>query len=342
MEELFQKGIAPATERLYGAGARRYSNFCKTYHRQPIPATEGTLCMFVAHLTREGLSHGTAKSYLSAVRNWQVKAGFGDPKTGNMPRLGQTLKGLQRLRAEQGVSKRQRKPMTLEGLETLRRSWSKVPGGGDARMLWAAATLCFFGFTRSGELTSPSAHECDPTIHLQWEDVTTDCEKHPTQIRVRIKASKTDQLRQGCTLVVGCTDDMLCPVRAVLGFMRAAGRRQGPLFQYESGRHLTRDGLVAEMKAALERAGVNSTGFSGHSFRIGAATAASQAGIGDATIQRLGRWKSNAYKRYVQPEREELAGVPRQMVTKVPMKRKGCTSSQSHRISGRQETTTPN
>ncbi len=221
MEELFQKGIAPATERLYGAGARRYSNFCKTYHRQPIPATEGTLCMFVAHLTREGLSHGTAKSYLSAVRNWQVKAGFGDPKTGNMPRLGQTLKGLQRLRTEQGVIKRQRKPMTLEGLETLRRSWTKVPGGGDARMLWAAATLCFFGFTRSGELTSPSAHECDPAIHLQWEDVTTDCEKHPTRIRVRIKASKTDQLRQGCTLVVGCTDDMLCPVRAVLAFQEA-------------------------------------------------------------------------------------------------------------------------
>ena len=115
MEELFQKGIAPATERLYGAGARRYSRFCKTYRRRPILATEGTLCKFVAHLTREGLSHGTAKSYLSAVRNWQVKAGLGDLKTGDMPRLGQTLKGLQRLRTEQGVIKRQRKPIHWKG-----------------------------------------------------------------------------------------------------------------------------------------------------------------------------------------------------------------------------------
>ncbi len=113
-------------------------------------------------------------------------------------------------------------------------------------MLWAAATLYFFGFARSGELTTPSAREFDPAVHLQWEDVTTDCEKHPTLIRVRIKASKTDQLRQGCTLVIGFTDDKVCPVRAVLGFMRASGRKQGPLFQFESGRYLTRDGLVAD------------------------------------------------------------------------------------------------
>ncbi len=279
MEELFQNGIAPATKRLYGTGVRRYRRFCEAYNRRSLPARERSMCLFVAHLTREGLLHGTVKSYLSTVRNWQVEAGLGDPKMGDMPRLTQTLKGLQRLRAKQGSVRRLRKPMTLDILEVLRRSWSKVPGGGDARMLWAAATLCFFGFARSGELTTPSAREFDPAVHLQWEDMTTDCEKHPTLIRVRIKASKTDQLRQGCTLVIGCTDDKLCPVRAVLGFIRASGRKQGPLFQFESGRYLTRDGLVAEMKEALERMGVDSGGFSGHSVRIGAATAASQAGV---------------------------------------------------------------
>ncbi len=70
------------------------------------------------------------------------------------------------------------------------------------------------------------------------------------------------------------------------------------------------------MKAALEKMGVDSGGFSGHSFRIGEATAASQAGVGDATIHLLGRWRSDAYKWYVQPEREELAGVPRQLAAK--------------------------
>ena len=68
-----------------------------------------------------------------------------------------------------------------------------------------------------------------------------------------------------------------------------------------------------EVKLALERRSVHSEGYSGHSFRIGAATTAAETGVGDAVIQRLGRWKSAAYKGYVQPEREGLAGIPRQM-----------------------------
>ena len=126
-------------------------------------------------------------------------------------------------------------------------------------------------------------------------------------------STESVQARQGCTLVVGSMGDRLCPVAAVLGFMAVAGRRQGPLFQYASGKPLTQAGFVVEVKAALERGGVCSDGFSGHSFRIGAATAAAEAGVGDAVIQLLGRWKSDAYKGYVQPERVRLAGIPRQM-----------------------------
>ncbi len=89
---------------------------------------------------------------MSAVRHWQVKMSQGDPKMGDMPQLGQILKGLHRLWEEQGLPRQQRKPMTIEVLETLRRSWSEMPGGGDARILWAAATLCFFDFTRLDKL----------------------------------------------------------------------------------------------------------------------------------------------------------------------------------------------
>ncbi len=41
---------------------------------------------------------------------------------------------------------------------------------------------------------------------------------------------------------------------------------------------------------ALRQAGVSSVGYSGHSFRTGVATAATQAGTEDSTIQELGRW----------------------------------------------------
>ena len=63
-------------------------------------------------------------------------------------------------------------------------------------MLWAAATLCFFGFMSSGELTTPSGLQFDEGAHLCFQDVSTDSLENPTLIRVRIKSSKTDQARK--------------------------------------------------------------------------------------------------------------------------------------------------
>ena len=113
--------------------------------------------------------------------------------------------------------------------------------------------------------------------------------------------------------MVGSTGGAACPVAAVLSFMAARGSQRGPLFRYQTGRPLTHTRFVAEVRAALERAGWDSSGYSGHSFRIGAATTAAQEGIGDAIIQRLGRWSSGAYRGYIQPPREHLAGISRVM-----------------------------
>ncbi len=219
--------------------------FCGKYSWPPLPVSEKLLCQFVAFLAGEGLMHSSIKAYLAAVRQLQVEAGRGDPGLGKMAKLGQVVRGVQRWRSEQGRRQRQRKPMTVEVLEVLRTSWSATPGGIDAKMLWAAATLAFFGFMRSGELTVPGFN---PDVHLTWQDVATDNTANPTIVKVRLKASKTDQLRQVCTLVVGRKGDKLCPVAAVLGFMAAVGRRQGPLFQYASGKPLTQASFVVELK----------------------------------------------------------------------------------------------
>jgi integrase len=55
---------------------------------------------------------------------------------------------------------------------------------------------------------------------------------------------------------------------------------------------------VEKLHYLLLAVGVDPSGFSGHSFRRGAASTAMAVGIPYDDIMRLGRWKSNSIDRY--------------------------------------------
>ena len=71
-----------------------------------------------------------------------------------------------------------------------------------------------------------------------------------------------------------------------------------PLFMFTSSKPLTRNSCLKHLHHALERIGYDSKNFNTHSFRIGAATSASHAGVSTSVIKVLGRWRSDAYRRY--------------------------------------------
>lgn len=223
-----------------------------------------------------------------------------------MARLEQVLKGIKMVQSK-GPKRTERLPITPTLLAKLKEVWSSGLSKFDGQMLFAAASLCFFGFMRSGELTIPSAASYDEGTHLSFRDVAVDCIHNPRILRVYLKASKTDPFRVGVNIYVGRTGNILCPVTAVLHYMVARGQGTGPFFRFEDGAPLTRMKFVDKVKEALSQAGVDCTAYSGHSFRIGAATTAAKRGISDATIKMLGRWKSSAYQVYIKTPREQLA-----------------------------------
>ena len=268
--------------------------------------------MFVGHLAQQGLSYASIKVYMSAVRNLHVSEGLHEEFAKHLtPRLELVLKGIKK----ESAPRRLRLPITLDVMEKIKRVLLQRPKDPENVMMWAACCTAFFGFLRCGEFTIPSLATYDPEVHLSLADVAVDDKLAPTVVQITIKQSKTDPFRQGVQLYLGKTDTGLCPVKAVWAYLATRDAIPGPLFKLANTQGLTRQEFLARLTRTLTAAGVPVKGYTTHSFRIGAATTAKEAGVSDVHIKMLGRWKSDAYQLYVRTPKERLARLSRQLAT---------------------------
>lgn len=289
------QALAPSTRKVYSAGVSHYLDFCGLHHHKPVPASEQTLAEFVAYLADVvRCAPVTIKGYLSAVRNLHVEQGAGNPfLEATLPDL--VYRGVKRVH---GTHKRlDRLPITLPLLRKVAAHLRLQSNRKESLMLAAACSLAFFGFLRCGEL-----------LALKRADVKVEAHR----LTIHIRASKTDPFRQGCTVYVGqATDPGICPVGLIrLHLQSAAFKDDQPLFQASPGRALSRERFVELLQTALSACGVrNAKAYKGHSFRIGAATAAGKAGIPDWLIKTMGRWSSNAYQTYIRTNPKTITDV---------------------------------
>ena len=90
-----------------------------------------------------------------------------------------------------------------------------------------------------------------------------------------------------------------CPVLALLKFCRSRGDSGGVFFVKKNGRPVGRNFLVSRLKSWLCKLGLNSELYNTHSFRIGRATDLAKVGVPEQVIKATGRWKSEAFARYI-------------------------------------------
>lgn len=221
------------------------------------------------------------------------------------------LKGVHKQKPDHTRNKRL--PITPSLLRKMHTVWSHDPPSYNDVMLWAACCLGFFGFMRSGEFTCPSSHNPQEAA-LLVSDIGIDSREDPQVLTVHLRHSKTDPFSAGARLILGRTEDTLCPVSAMLGYLAVRPPDPGPLFIFLDGTPLSQQLLVKHMREALTTAGVDTSNYSGHSFRIGAASTAAHAGFNDSFIKTLGRWKSSAFTAYIRTPVEDLASVATRLV----------------------------
>ena len=115
-------------------------------------------------------------------------------------------------------------------------------------------------------------------------------------------------------MYLGRSQADVCPVSAILAYMVLHGSTPGMFFKFADGRLLTRAWFVSSVRSALSAAGISDSRYSGHSFRIGAATMAASRGFPDSLIKTFGRWESSAYTLYIRTPRETLCQVSQSLV----------------------------
>ena len=246
-----------------------------------VPSTPEQVASYLAaHAT--SLSTATLARRLAAISKAHQARGLPNPVRGELVKA--TLQGIRRLK---GVAQRQAKPLLKEDLFVILDAL-----GADVRGIRDRALLLigFAGGFRRSEL-----------VGLNLGDI----EAERRGVILHLRRSKTDQLGHGRKIAVPYGRTRHCPILALEAWLTNVGT-DGPLFR-PVDRHgrvgqdqLSGNAVSSIVRGRLTAAGIDPTGYSGHSLRAGLATSAAQAGVPTWKIrQQTGHASDAMLSRYV-------------------------------------------
>ena len=238
------------------------------------------------------VAYKTLKVYFAGIQYWLVISGY-QSSIASMLQLFYLLRGICRSQGH-SFTRPRRMPITSVQLRIIHYRLQFLRYSQfECLMFRTASSLAFFGLLRSSEYTCSHRSSFNPQYTLLVSDISFN--QLYTIMFIHIRASKTDPFRSGCTIRVAAINDLLCPVRLMTRYLSVHPIHHGPLFVLSDGQFLIRQDMVLLLRRCLP--GVSNVNT--HSFRIGGASTAASVGISDSHIQILGRWSSDAYKRYL-------------------------------------------
>ena len=263
-----------------------YADFCKDILMKEahLPFNEMDILYFIAHLTTLGRAPSCITSYLSALSFVHKLNNLPDPIESAV--VQKSLQGVKK----QNPGSDSRLPITKNILYTL---YHKAPialaNQYDFILFRALCLLAFHGFFRIGELVDKGTQP--RTVKLGDVQITQE------GLRVVIPRSKTSSSPQ--VITVRELSNNVCPVEASRQYLALRGTCPGQYFAHPDGSPISRQNFISMLNKVLTLCGLDPGRYKGHSFRIGAASEAAREGYSDAQIRLMGRWNSDAFRKYI-------------------------------------------
>lgn len=258
-----------------------------------IPVDSTTLALFIAYLFKRSYAPSTVNTYVSAIGYYHRIASQPDPtKTFFIIEM---LKGYSKI----GSILDSRLPITLPILARIVTTSELVVSSNYEKLLFKAmCSLAFFAFLRIGEITVANGSKTDTNLQVNQIEKIITKEGEINSLKVTFLNHKHNYNQPPFSLIV-TRNTTVCPVEAILNYFKVRGTMMGPMFVDGNALPISRSNFSKLLGMCLKACNLDSSKYKGHSFRIGAATHAAQQGFSDARIRLLGRWKSDAFKKYI-------------------------------------------
>lgn len=260
--ELVRDSLAENTRRAYRFDIAAFEAWGGT-----IPASPATVAAYLADHA-EQLSVATLVRRIASISKAHEARNFPNPCRSELVRA--TMRGIKRRR---GCGQEQAKPLLKEDLfQVLVAMGDGVKAARDRALLLVG----FAGGFRRSEIVGLNV---------------ADLENVRQGLIVHLRRSKTDQDGAGRKIGIPFGRTRFCPVLAAERWLEISGIDAGAIFrpinrhaQVAPGR-LSGDAVSIIVKERVAVAGLDPSGFSGHSLRAGFATSAAQVGVSTSKIR---------------------------------------------------------
>lgn len=276
---------AASTVRAYRCDWRDFTAWCSDHGLSSLPADPQTVSLYLAD-TAPTHKAATLQRRISAISKAHQSAGYESPASMRHAVVSETWKGIKRVH---GTAQEGKLPVLTENLRSMIRTLPpRLLGIRDRALL----LIGFAGAFRRSELVG---------LNVEDTQFTAD------GLIIVLRRSKTDQEGEGRKIGIPYGSNLeTCPVRALRAWLEAASISYGPLFRSVNRHghiiadHLSDKAVALVVKRCATAAGLDQSGYAGHSLRSGLVTSAAINGASEWSIMNQTGHRSVAMvRRYI-------------------------------------------